>query len=69
MAKSKPDGLLFRTTADRDIFNGRKHPTRPMTPSIVGSRGDDETCGTCGHLRRIPYHGKTYIKCGLMEHH
>lgn len=36
----------------------------PMLAAL-GAGPDGAQCGSCVHLLRLPYHGKTYIKCRL----
>lgn len=50
---------LFGQTLLRAIKRGGHAATQGTGP-------EGETCGSCCHYCRIPYHGKTYRKCGLM---
>lgn len=32
-----------------------------------GKDSERRICGHCAHLLRVPYHGKTYLKCDLTQ--
>ncbi len=57
-----------------DIFGGLSRPPDPPSggrrpyqsmQSIHGIKEGNDTCGTCKHLMRERYHGRTYFKCEL----
>lgn len=49
------------------------HQTFPLkkrlTAGTCGKGPAGETCGSCAHLVRLPYHTRIYLKCGLMRHY
>ncbi len=37
------------------------------TPNAIGTGPAGATCNICANYRRVKYHGKIFLKCGLME--
>lgn len=42
---------------------------KPCTAAPPGSGPSGKTCRSCVHYKRVKYHEKVHLKCGLMEHH
>lgn len=57
-----------------ELFDATDFATPPgiprgetCTPAPIGSGPDGATCKSCAWFRRVPYHDKTFLKCGRME--
>lgn len=46
---------------------GKTNARRGLHPFGAALARNGETCGTCDHLERETYHGKTYLKCRLTK--
>lgn len=50
-----------------DEVGERKPLPKGGYPARPGSGPEGETCKTCRHYCVVPYHGKAYRKCALVE--
>jgi hypothetical protein len=63
---------LFDVGERREVDVPPFHPRskrRVCTPDVPGSGPPKILCKGCRHLRRLEHNTRTYLKCGLMQHH